>query len=104
MKQENGFEDYVEYLKGTPSRLVCKFRSDTHVLIEELDRNDRVVWSQVCPNCGACKESVEHVHFECTSYDSQRLDLLDCTKKVFPPDAFEAFLCDSIFDKTAFCL
>ena len=27
--------------------------------------------SQECPNCGACKESVEHVLFECASYDSQ---------------------------------
>ena len=30
------------------------------------------VGSQECPNCGACKESVEHVLFECASYDSQR--------------------------------
>ena len=28
--------------------------------------------SQECPNCGACKESVEHVLPECTSYHSQR--------------------------------
>ena len=28
--------------------------------------------SQECPNCGACKESVEHVLSECASYDSQR--------------------------------
>ena len=29
--------------------------------------------SQECPNCGAYKKSVEHVLFECASYDSQRL-------------------------------
>ena len=29
-----------------------------------------------CPNCGACKESVEHVLFESASYDSQRQNFL----------------------------
>ena len=33
--------------------------------------------SQECPNCGACKELVDHVVFECASYDSQTLDFLD---------------------------
>ena len=27
---------------------------------------------QECLTCGACKELVEHVLFECSSYDSQR--------------------------------
>ena len=57
-----------------------------------------------CPNCGACKESVGHVLFECASYDSQRLDLLDYLKTVLSLGAFKAFLCGSIFDKTVFCL
>ena len=29
---------------------------------------------------------------------------LDFLKTVIPPDAFKAFLCGSIFDKSAFCL
>ena len=29
---------------------------------------------------------------------------MDYLKTVLPPDAFETFLCGSIFDKTAFCL
>ena len=48
--------------------------------------------------------SVEHVLFECASYDPQRLTFLDYLKEVLPPDTFEAFLGASIFDKTAFCL
>ena len=69
-----------------------------------MGRHDKGGASQECPNCGACKELGEHVIFECASYVSQRLDFLDYLKTVLLPDAFEAFLCGSIFDKTAFCL
>ena len=55
-----------------------------------------------CPNCEACKELLEHVLFECASYDSQRLDFLDYLKMVLPPDAFEAFLRGSILIKLHF--
>ena len=58
---------------------------------------DKEGGSQECPNCGACKESVEHVLFECASYDSQRLDFFNYLKMVLPPDAFKAFLHGSIF-------
>ena len=60
--------------------------------------------SQECPNCGGCKELVEHVLFECASYDSQRLDFLDYLKKALPLNTFKTFLLGSIFDKTAFSL
>ena len=60
--------------------------------------------SQECPNCGAYKESIEHVLFEYVSYDSQRLDFLEYLKTVLPPNVFKAFVCGSIVDKTAFCL
>ena len=76
----------------------------THGLFEELGKHDKGGGPQECANCGACKESVEHVLFECASYDSQRLDFLNYLKTALPPDAFETFLCGSIFDKTAFCL
>ena len=56
--------------------------------------------SQECCNCGAGKESVEHVLFECASYNAQR-QFLDCSKQVLLLDAFEDFMRDSIF---AFCL
>ena len=46
--------------------------------------------SQECFNCGACKESVENVLFDCASDDIQR-QFLDCLNQVLP-DAFEAFL------------
>ena len=53
--------------------------------------------SQECPNCGACKESVEHVVFECASYDSQRKIM-----QVLTLEAFETVTHDSIFDKAVF--
>ena len=56
-----GFEDYLEYVKGAPSRLCFKFHSGTHGLFEDLGRHDKGGGSQECPNCGACKELIEHV-------------------------------------------
>ena len=49
-----------------------KFCSGTHGLFEDLGRRANEGGLQECANCGACKESVEHVLFECSSYDSQR--------------------------------
>ena len=60
--------------------------------------------SQEYPNCRACKESVEHVLFECASYDSQRQNFWKYLKQVISPGAFEAFLHKSSFDKAVFCL
>ena len=53
---------------------------------------------------GLVKSQWSMFFFQCASYDSQRLHLLDCLKKVLPPDAFEAFLRASVLDRTAFCL
>ena len=61
MKWETGFEEYLEYVKEAPSRLFLKFCSCTHGLFEELGRHDKGSGSQEWPNCGACKESVDHV-------------------------------------------
>ena len=65
-------EEYLKYVKGPLSRLFFTFLSGTHWLFEELGRHVKGGGSQECPNCGACKESVEHVLFECASYNSQR--------------------------------
>ena len=81
-----------------------KFRSGTHGLFEELGRHDGRGGSQECPICGDCKESVEHVLFECPSYDSQRQIFLRYLKQVLIPEAFDTFFHSSIFDKTVFCL
>ena len=32
LKREIGFEEYLEYVKGAPSRLFLKFRSGTHAM------------------------------------------------------------------------
>ena len=52
---------YLEYVKGTPTRLFLKFRSGTHGLFEELGAHDKGDGSQDCCNCEVCKESVGHV-------------------------------------------
>ena len=92
------------HVKGPSSRLLCKFSSNTHGLFEELGKRAKKVGSQECPNCRAGKESVEHVLFDCTSYNSQRQNFLDYMKQILTPKAFEAFNHSSIFDKAVFCL
>ena len=69
-----------------------------------MDRHAKRGGSQECPNGGACKESVEHVLFECASYGSQRQNFLDYTKQVLTSEVFEAFIHGRIFDKAVFCL
>ena len=72
LKRGVGFEEYLNYVKGPPSRWFFNFRLATHGLFEQLGRHAKRGGCQECPNCGACKESVEHVLFEFASYDSQR--------------------------------
>ena len=63
--------------------------------------------SQECPNCGACKESVEHTLcsvYMCSLYDSQLQIFLDYWRHVLPLDALEASLCGGIGNKAVFCL
>ena len=74
VKWEIGFEEYLEYVQETPSKLVSKFHFGTHGFFEELGRHDKRGGSKEWPNRGACKESFEHVRFERASYDSQRLE------------------------------
>ena len=73
----------------------------SNILFNELGRHDKMGGSHECANCEACKKSVQHVLFECASYDFQQLDFLDFLRTVLPPNAFKAFLCGNIFDKTA---
>ena len=81
-----------------PSRLFLKFKLGTHGVFEELGRHANRRGSQECPNCEACKESVEHVLFELHHI------FVDYLKQVLLPDAFEAFVCSSPFNKSVFCL
>ena len=74
LKWEIGFDEYKEYVKRALSILFLKFRSNTRGLFMELGRHVKGGRSLECRNCRASKESVERVLFECTSYDSQRLD------------------------------
>ena len=70
----------------------------------ELGRHVKGGGSQECPNCGACKKFVEHVLFECASYNSQRQNILDYMKQILTLEALEAFNHSSIFDKVVFFL
>ena len=97
MRQEVGFEEYLEHINGPPSRLFLKLCSCTRGLFEELDRHMKRGVSQECPNCVACKESVEHVLFECVSYNSQRQIFLDYLRQILTLDAFEAFIYGIVF-------
>ena len=72
LKHGVGFDEHLKHVKGFSSWLLFKFRSGTHGLFEDLGRHAKGSGSQECPTCGACRESVEHVLFECASYDSQR--------------------------------
>ena len=62
-----------------------------HGLLEELGGHSKGGESQECPNCGACKELIEHVLFECSSYDSQGLIFVDYMKEFLPLNTSEAF-------------
>ena len=72
LKYGVGFEEYLKYVKGPPSRLFFNFRSCPDGIFEEVGTHAKRSGSQEFPNCGAYKESVEHVIFVCASYDSQR--------------------------------
>ena len=68
-------------------------------MLEELGRYVNRGGSQEGPNCGARNELVEHILFECTSYDSRTQILVDNLKQVLLLDAFEAFLRCNFFNK-----
>ena len=104
LKQVVGFDEYLKYVKGPPSILIFMFCSGTHELFEELGRHAKRGGSQECANFGDCKESVEHVLFECASCNSRRQNFLDYMKPVFTPETFKAFNHSSIFDKAVICL
>ena len=73
-----------------------------HVL--QLGRHAKGGGSQECTNCGACKESVENVLFECASYDSQRQIFFDYNEANPYSGRIPSFNYISIFDKSVFCL
>ena len=43
LKRQIGFEEYLQYVEGAPSRLFFKFRLGTHGLFGELGRHDKGV-------------------------------------------------------------
>ena len=65
-----GFGEYLRCVKGPSSRLFFELYLGTHGHFDELGRHAKGGGPQECPNCVACNESDEDVHFECASYDS----------------------------------
>ena len=55
------FDKYLQYVKKP--LLYCFFTFAHALLRIELGRHDKRGGSQDCPNCGACRESVDHVIF-----------------------------------------
>ena len=72
VKQEVSFEENFDTYMDSLLNYFLKFCSGINELFEELGRHTKRGGSQECLNCGACDESVEHVVFECASYNSQR--------------------------------
>ena len=57
LKQEIGFEEYLEYIKGARSKLFSKFRLGIPMgCLSNWVGMIRGGGSQECPNCGAYKE------------------------------------------------
>ena len=67
-----GLDEHLKFVNKPPSRVILKFHSGTHEGFEELGRhaNRGTGGFQEFPNCMACKESVEHLLFECASCNS----------------------------------
>ena len=72
-----------------------KFHSGTHELFEELGRYTKR---------GGSQEFVEHVLFECASYNSQRQIFFNYFRHVLALDTLEAIHHGSISDKAVFFL
>ena len=58
------------------SKLLFRFRSGTHGLIEELGRHSSRNSSKACFFCECECESVEHVLWECSEYSSIRKEFI----------------------------
>ena len=84
LKQDVGFKKHLQYAESI-FQIVFLVHSGTYRLFEELGRHANTCrcGSDECPNCGACKELVEHVLFEYTSYDSLRQYFLWTTQSKF---------------------
>ena len=104
LKWEVEFEEDLEFVKGAPFRLFYKFHSGTHVLFEELGKHANKGGLHECPNCGACKESVEHVLFGYRLYDTQRQNFLITWSKFFFQTHLKPFWYSSTFKEAVFCL
>ena len=76
-------------LFSNPLTIMKKDPPSTLFLSSKLGEPAKRGGSQECRNCRHYKESVEHVLFECASYDSQKQYLLDYMKQVLAPEAFK---------------
>ena len=66
------FKKYLHGVSDAGARLLLKFRSGTHGLNEELGRRRGREGNSECTLCGAECESVVHMLWECTAYNSSK--------------------------------
>ena len=85
------------------ARLLFKFRSGRHGLNEELGRHRGREGKSECTLCGSECESVVHVLWECTAYNSSRASF---TEKLQEPlgDSHADFDLLSNVEKTSYVL
>ena len=98
--------EFKKYLHGecdAGTRLLFKFRSGTHGLNEELGRHSNRDGRKECMLCGAECESVCHVLWECSAYDSIRSNFIESLKDTLG-DRYLEFESLDIMEKTAFVL
>ena len=70
------FKKYLHGVSDAGTRLLFKFRSETHGLNEELGRQRGREGKMECTLCSAECESVVHVLWECSAYSSSRASFL----------------------------
>ena len=98
--------EFKAYLHGecdAGSRLMFKFRSGTHGLNEELDRHRGREGRKECPLCDDECESVSHVLWDCSVYNTLR-NYFMCKLQELLGDRFEHFVSLDSFEKASFVL
>ena len=97
------FKRYLHGVSDAGTRLLFKFRSGTHGLNEELGRHRGREGKSACTLCGAECESVVHVLWECSTYDSSRVIFVEHLRELLG-DGYADFVTLNNVEKTAYVL
>ena len=97
------FNKYLHGVCDAASRLLFKFRVDTHGLNEELGRHRRREGKTECSLCGDECENVSHVLWECSAYSSTRACFIK-KLQVLLEDEYEDFESLDKMEKSSYVL